>query len=461
MLEQHPSYVTGGAFVVVASTWLPGCVDSSTDRRVESTDEIVSISGLAWDHRGAIDLYGAPTPEGPFYRFATTFPSDMPIDPEAELALYPWSFTGVLEGRWAGNLCDGYEYYVRAQTRRGERLCVNSFAELRSCDGENTDLIRFYTDPNPGPAVHHGDLVIDSSEVARQWSCVERVEGDLDVPDSDVVVTLSRLTTVSGNLALAYTRVSEEYTRVVDAPALRMLGGDLTITAPLAYPASRAHLAASNFVFESLSEVGGDIRILLGGTVENTWLRGFSSLTEMDGSLTIVAGRDDTTLGFNNLRRSGPVHLDLGYNYQGGLDNLETVHGDFTLVSGNLDLPGFFTGLRTVEGDFSLSGARFSGRFENVPAFEHLERVAGTLTYRDNRGHPSLRVGGPLLRVGGLDVADNRDLVMVGGEHVRVDPTGDISFSNNVNLCTSAVDTFMMGLPGWIGSGSNTGNADC
>lgn len=458
---QHPSYVRGGAVVVVASVWLPSCVDSSADRRVESTDEVVSISGLVLNNRDAIYLYSSPTPEGPFFRFATVFPSDTPVDPETEVPLYSWSFTGALEGRWAGNLCDGYEYYVRAQTGSGERLCVNTFAELRSCDGENTDLIRFYTDSNPGPAIHRGDLVIDSSESARQWACVERVEGNLDVPDSDVVVTLSRLTTVSGALTLAYTRVSEENTRTVDAPALRKLGGDLTITAPLAFPAARAHLFAPNPMFESLSEVGGDIHILLGETVENTSLGGFSSLTEMNGSLTIVAGLDDTTLGFNNLRRSGAVHLDLGHNYYGGLDNLETVNGDFTLVSGNLDIPGLFTGLRAVEGDLVLSGAGFSGRLEDVPAFEHLERVAGTLSYRANRGHASLRVGGPLLRVGGLDVADNRDLVMVGGEQVRVDPTGDVSFSNNVNLCTSAVDTFMMGLPGWIGSGSNTGNADC
>jgi hypothetical protein len=75
---------------------------------------------------------------------------------------------------------------------------------------------------------------------------------------------------------------------------------------------------------------------------------------------------------------------------------------------------------------------------------------------------PDLRLGNPAgLGVGALRVQSNPSLTTLNAAHLTVLGSGAIDISNNTNLCTSLVTSWLSSLVGWTGTSVVAGNQGC
>jgi len=468
--------------LVVASLFSSGCIGAPyTDTVLANSGESVRFSGFTFTAGQTVSLRSSASETGSFVEFATAVTSVSPITLVNGDRLYSWQANAVVPG-WGGTACEGQDVYVRAYAGPftsqvyDDAASINCISDavndgeptlvaMVECASEDSPNLHLSTAPLGGPTSHVGDITITTPADVEDWACLEQLTGDLSIPDSTVDVGLPHLESVTGDVALTFTRLSNVFLpelRGIDLSALETIGGSLAITSPATNPSQNVSM---NVGLDALASLGGDLTISAGGFGVD--VSGIDGLTTLPGALSITTGNGDTGLfALSGLVSAGSVHLDLGFNVFGGLDVLTTVTGDFVMNDGNIyasDIGGDnFETLTTVGGDFVLENAQIWGPGAPTSTiFVGLTSVGGTLTYRNNPGNPALQFGAPSLSVGGLEVETTPALTSVGGSNITVAPSGTVEFSNNVNLCTSAVTAYAATLPGWSGMLVNLGNAAC
>ncbi len=478
---------------VLGALTLCSCVLSPRDdQQVTSTSQTVSMNGYTITAGDTISIRAATSPSGPYVEIATTVASNSPITLVDGQSYYAFSVSFTVPSQyWTGDACLGQETFLRARSvglgidlRTYEQLAADgqsvpdcftdyldssgsSLAAILYCDSPDSPNLRLHTAGAGAPFGHVGDVTIANAADLDAWVCLENLTGDLTVPDSTLDdIVLPVLGSVTGDVTLTYTRPGLGYfesTRTMSFPMLTNIGGTLTIDSPAPIASQVINLDAG---LDALNTLGGDL--IVDVDTFNCDLDGLGTLGHIPGNLELVTGNGDTSLfGFLTglVSIGGDALVDIGHSSYAVLPSVVSIGGDLEHIDGNFVAPGFgsagYLALETIGGDFTLAFTDPNGP-PTSQVFDALTSVGGTMTYEDvgPGGRDALYVGDTLLEVHGLVVTDNAALAAMGGANLSVLGSGPITITNNANLCTSSVNSFVAAQGGWTGVLTASGNDD-
>ncbi|MFO0583369.1 MAG: hypothetical protein U0229_13950 [Anaeromyxobacter sp.] len=425
-----------------------------------------------------------------------------------------WSASvSVPRDAWTAPPCDYATFRFRGPSATTlyafDARCVRAkgpnppFEELVSCAVPTLKLFQGRT--------HFGDLALTGQAEADAQYCVTRVEGNVTLDGGAVSLgpggvwaeglafDLPNLKEVTGNLT-----VDPNRTERLSLPALRTVGGDLTMTSvrfnaghvemgslvahravsvldlPLlqsvggAVTLSTVNVAGSSsgnvvheFGLDALTSVGTDVAV---HGVFLTAMQGLRGLTTIPRDLVFDWGNSDmdSTQLLSALTTVGrDATFTLPPNARHGLYALQTVTRDALIQPAQVFVglrDEAMPALRTVGGQLTLSDVSSDCGDVALPG---LETVTGTLTLSGRAPKATLgRTGATHLTLGGLAMTGTLLNVLPFHADVRVAGAGPVSFDGNANLCTCQIDGFTASLAagGWAGvpvSSGNGGAASC
>lgn len=471
------------SFMFVATTGLGCLVTPTNGGGPVDTTRSLSFVGYAGGARQLVEVSASSTREGPFGVIASTFSDARGLATGGSIRLYAFS-TNAAVPNWAP-VCGGQEAFIQAKANggllttfdkvnaSGQTLgqCLGSaVAEGANvigagftCASDDSPVVRLLVPSTvEQPTSFVGDIVINNAADATSWACLQTLTGNLTVTDATLeTIVMPSLISVSGDLSLEYPRPMTILpdTRAIELPLLTTVGGHVS----LASHGNENHsVEAFRIGLPALATVGGDVSVLFQGF--NASPTGLNALINLPGNLNIETGTGggDST-GHSYLKFlthvGGNVHLDLGNSVYGMLPALVAVGGDFELADGNPADNSSFGALQTIGGDLLVTNAIFYNA--SSYGFPALTAVTGMLSVVAV-GKPNLRLGAVSgLTVGSLLVDSNPSLVIMDAAHLIVMPSGGVTISNNVNLCTSVANAWLMGLGAWAGASAISGNGPC
>ncbi len=470
-----------------------GCTFTpANNTRVSSSSSPIYVSGYTGAAGTTIRVEAASSPSGPWTTLGNIV-SDSSAVPLRAGDVYSFGgYVNVPLGFWVSAGCEE-EVYLRTVSPgigfrhftfdrvspdgRPPMTCVvmeqNDGATLleaaEQCASPDSPVIRLTA---PGPqSVVNGDVLVRTPAEAAIFACVEEIHGDLIVREETLTtptislpdIVFPRLREVRGRMDLVYqqpTHRSGRTARRIVLPRLERVRGDV-ILSNFINPGS-PELGRIEMGLERLTRIDGDLSMY--SNVIGTRWSGLDALRSLPRDLTIDLGGDWFVSGLNGLVSVGrDVHLTFSSNGS-GLSALRTVGRHFTQIGGTHYDSNALRQLTTVRGDMTLIRANVGPTFP-TNMFRALQFVHGRLTLENSAqiggslalGHPSvaLQIGG------GLTVRQSPALTSVGLGTVSLSGTDSVSFTDNVNLCTSAIQTWINGQTGWSGTRVVTGNGGC
>ena len=461
---------------------------------LSGTGEAVKFQGYTFTPGGTVEIQASTSPSGPFSTIATAVAQTNPYTyPDGFKVYYFTTTSAVPFPNWQGDDCVGRQTYIRVMTTSGVNLptldetapngkpvftCIQdevnngvpTVTAIFKCDSPESPVLRLNTQANTTkPTQHTGNITIATAADEDQWACLEQLNGNLTIPKlGPDDVTLNYLTQVTGDVTVTYDRFvvpssgGVEGSYELHAPALQTIGGDFVATSPLIGPPGPQ--SAVILGLDGLQTLQGDLRVQV--DTFNMQLTGMAGLTVVGGDLVVDGGGGDATMsGFLPALTdvNGDVELTVGNNLFGLLPTLQRIGGDLRHLDGNIFATGStqdgYAGLIEVTGDLQLENAMVFGPPGSFSVLQSLTLVGGELTYRQVGNPNALRIGATGgLSVGSLRVEGNFSLQQFGATNMSVAPSGPITVINNPNLCTSTINAFTAGQPGWTGTLTQTGN---
>jgi hypothetical protein len=461
---------------------LAGCVFGPVnDQELASTSSSVTVSGYLPFGSTMLRVEASSSPAGPWTSIGSTVSSGTSFH-YAGTNLFPFSTSVVVPASlWHPQGCDQVVYLRVLESNYDVALntfeaiapgggsaisCIGSEvsggaslgAAVETCNSPDSPVLRLRV-PDPSATSHTGNLVLASPADAAPYACLEVLYGDLVVEEESLAgfptslpsIALPALQEVHGDVDIDYQLPfvpSGAQARRVELPSLHTVTGSLWLNSDRLDGGSG--LATVDVGMNALTTVGGGVS-LTSDITGTTW-RGLETLTIIPGDLVMDIHGDWSIFGvLEQLRHvQGNVDLTLDHNGSTGLPELRWVDGNFTQNGGIHFAPQgpAFAGLRSVGGDFTLVDVPMTHWL-----FMDLHTVGGTLRLDDSVSTASgLTVGDPFgLLVGSVEVVNNPVPTGPGLFNVEPDPPQAITFQNNPNMCTSAIQSWIASRPSYFG----------
>jgi hypothetical protein len=307
------------------------------------------------------------------------------------------------------------------------------------------------------------DVHVTTQAEADALLCVTTIDGNLTVNPAEPVISLPNLVTVTGSVAIEVEDtgpggMSFVESEQVDLPLLANIGTNLTF-----HHVDGAYGVGVQLGLPALTALAGDLDLFLSSF--NGYNVGLSALQSVGGNAYILAKGDfyapslltalthvagDLTVATSSAGSSGSV-----------LNALQTVSGSVLVDSLRSMNYAVLNGLTSVAGDLTLHRVYAPG-----PSLTSLTSVGGTLAVTTSQasGLPAgLTLGGATLATGGLHLIDSYFNALPFPPATTIGPAGEITITNNAELCQSSVDFFVSAqqLAGWMGAlsvSNNTGS---
>lgn len=317
------------------------------------------------------------------------------------------------------------------------------------------------------PLVHEGDLSLFGSDEAEPYKCVTKIVGDLSVNNgTDESVALPKLHEVTGNLEVTLNRYIEFEPRVefvtgrFEAPILSTIGGDVALHDNKDPQIPGSDQAKFDFSLDAVTSVGGDVWIDNSAFPGN--IKALNALTSVVGNLEVNWSSNDVNADvlLSSLEVvHGGLDVTVSTNANRLLGALRRVQQDLSIQSYNAApwhaAPTFLDALERVDGDMTLYRWEKGG----CSAMSQLDYVGGTLRLEQLASADTARLG-TSLSTGALEVVAGSAVTLLPAADLEVRDAGDVTITDNPNLCQCTVAAFLDQLQtnGWTGSASVSGN---
>ena len=451
-----------------------GCVVlEPSDGAITSHEDPIPFRGYASFPGQTIELE-ARNAGGQFVTFATTHAGTSALVLDDGTRLYAWDVSAVVP-HWQGTGCDS-SAEVRAMGVLGwKRTPLFTFDEAGSqCMGDALEggiswrqaMSDCADAPGKTIALRAGastlvaDVHVTTQAEADALACVTTIDGNLTVIPAEPLISLPNLVTVTGSVAIEVQDtgpggMSFVESEQVDLPLLANIGTNLTF-----HHVGGAYGVGVQLGLPALTTLAGDLDLLLSSF--NGYNIGLSALQSVGGNAHILAKGDfyaasllpalahvagDLSVATSSAGSSGAV-----------LNALQTVGGSVLVDSLRSMNYAVLNGLTSVTGDLTLHRVYAPG-----PALTSLTSVGGTLAVTTSQasGLPAgLTLGGAGLSMGGLHLSASYFNALPFPAAPTIDAAGDITITDNAELCQSAVDAFVSAqqVAGWMGTLSVSNN---
>ncbi|MEM7676896.1 MAG: hypothetical protein AAF449_12905 [Myxococcota bacterium] len=439
-----------------------------------------------WVAPGAVvQILASSSPGGPFSQIGSAVTQTNGYEYPDGLTVYFFeTAVTVPEQYWTGDACTGQQTYLRAANTSGLTVpsldetapngqdsytCIqervsdgwSTIGAITFCDSPDSPNIRLYTAASTGPSSFSGNVTIATAADEKYWSCLQTLQGNLTVPGlGPDNVSLPRLQQVNGNISVTYDRFSlssgDEGSYTFDVPALTTINGDFIANSP---PISASTIFETGRVVLGLNAVTtltGDLRLQV--DAGNISVNGLSALSTLGGDLILNGGTGDAMMNnfaSNLVQIGGDLEVDVGNNVQQMLLSLQNIQGSFRHLDGNPYASGStsdsYRSLQSIGTNLLLQTGVIQGP-GGLALMPNLTSIGGNLTYRQMSGQTSVLVGSTNLSAGGLAVENNTALTQLGASNLTLLPAAAVQVTNNPNLCTSSITTFVSSQTGWAGT---------
>jgi hypothetical protein len=370
---------------------------------------------------------------------------------------------------------------VRAISNQNQQLRVTDSACLTALPADATqaekDACTKTTLVLHQAHIHDGDLSIVGADQAEPHQCTTKVVGNLTVDNgTSPTIELPYLHDVTGNVDVTLNRyihfdppppdppITVDFvTGRFEAPILASVGGNVALHTIKDPQIGGLGQATFDFGMDALTSVGGDI------WVDNTAFpgnsKGLNALTSLGGNVTLDWAPNDvnSSVLLSSLTQvEGSVSISVNPNANRMLGALERVGQDLTITTPTSTwhaTPLFLGSLERVEGDLTLQRASVGTQCSTLGTLAY---VGGVLTLENSgtsSGYLGVNAATPL-SVGAFALVDGNAAAIPAGPDFEVRDDGDVTVSNNPNLCDCSLNAFITQLEGngWAGSAVTSGN---